>query len=108
MSMFNISLQLLFLSGVTMIIGPSKTVSFFFQPRKLRGTICFILGIVLVMFKWVLIGILVQLFGFINLFGDFFPVVVSFLRRLPVIGFLLSLPLIAPIVDRITGSRLPV
>ncbi|KAJ3332039.1 Golgi Transport [Blyttiomyces sp. JEL0837] len=50
----------------------------------------------------------VEIFGFVNLFGDFFPVVVNFLRRLPFIGPILSMPGISKVVDSITGAKLPV
>jgi len=48
---------------------------------------------------------LIETFGFLNLFGDFFPVVITFLRQLPFIGTVLSLPYIRVVIDRIAGSR---
>ena len=39
-----------------------------------------------------------ELFGFINLFGDFFPVVLGFLRQLPFIGPILRGPVIGPVL----------
>ena len=66
-------LQLLFLAGVLLIIGPSKTYRFFFQKRKAKGTACFLGGIVLVLYGWAMIGIIIEGWGFLNLFGDFFP-----------------------------------
>jgi hypothetical protein len=63
-------LQILFLAGVTLIIGMKKTVNFFFgRPGKLRGTICFLGGIILVFLKWTITGMLIEMFGFLNLFG---------------------------------------
>lgn len=62
-------LQVLFLSGLTLIIGPQKTFYFFARKQKIRGTICFLGGILLVFFKWPFTGILVETFGFLNLFG---------------------------------------
>jgi hypothetical protein len=105
---------MLFLSGLTLIIGPQKTFYFFARKQKLRGTACFIGGILLVFMKYAFIGMIVEIFGFLNLFGyvehltdeefnliakfsDFFPVVVTFLRQLPFIGNLLSLPYIRPV-----------
>ncbi|KAG1836744.1 hypothetical protein DFJ58DRAFT_817920 [Suillus subalutaceus] len=81
--------NILFLSGLTLIIGPQKTFYFFARKQKLRGTA----------------SLAYSFIGFLNLFGDFFPVVVTFLRQVPFIGNLLSLPYIRPIVDRIAGSR---
>lgn len=62
-------LQVLFLSGITLIIGPQKTFYFFARKQKLRGTICFLGGILLVFFKWPFVGMCVETFGFLNLFG---------------------------------------
>lgn len=42
--------------------------------------------------KWAIIGMIVEVFGFINLFGDFFPVILNFLRQLPFIGNVLNAP----------------
>ena len=56
-----------------LIIGPTKTYRFFFQKRKAKGTACFLGGIALVLYGWAMIGIIVEGWGFLNLFGDFFP-----------------------------------
>jgi len=101
--------NLLFLAGVTTVIGFQKTLRFFFQRRKLRGTVCFLGGIFLVLIGWVFFGTLIEVFGFINLFGDFFPIVLAFSRRLPIIGNLLNLPVIKQLCDRVvSGGSLPV
>lgn len=97
--------NILFVSGLTLIIGPTKTFYFFARKQKIRGTLCFIGGILLVFLKWPFIGMLIETFGFLNLFGDFFPVILTFLRQLPFIGHFLSLPYVSTIVDRIAGSR---
>lgn len=97
--------NILFISGLTLIIGPQKTFYFFARKQKMRGTACFFGGVLLVFIKWPFVGMLVEMFGFLNLFGDFFPVVTTFLRQLPVIGTFLSLPYIRVFVDRISGSR---
>ena len=63
------SIQLLFLSGISLVIGVQKTIRFFFQKRKIKGTSCFLGGILLVTLGWAFIGMCVEIFGFINLFG---------------------------------------
>jgi hypothetical protein len=98
--------NLLFLSGITLIIGPQKTFYFFARKNKIRGSVCFIGGILMVIIlKWPILGMIVETFGFLNLFGDFFPVIITFLRQLPFIGNLLTLPYISWVVDRLAGSR---
>lgn len=84
--------NVLYLSGVMLIIGPTRSVRFFFQRRKVKASVFFFAGMAVVLFGWPIIGTMVEIFGFINLFGDFFPVVIAFLRRAPVFGKILSLP----------------
>ncbi|TFY65888.1 hypothetical protein EVG20_g5201 [Dentipellis fragilis] len=102
--------NLLFLSGLFLIIGPQKTFYFFARKQKLRGTVCFLGGILLVFLKWPFFGVVLETFGFFNLFGgstgdpmhndanlqyacsDFFPVILTFLRQLPFVGHFLNLP----------------
>ncbi|UZJ52198.1 hypothetical protein CBS101457_001518 [Exobasidium rhododendri] len=86
--------NVLFTSGITLLIGPQKTFYFFARKEKLRGTICFFVGMILVFAKWTIIGMMVELFGFLNLFGDFFPVILNFLRQMPFIGTALNLPVV--------------
>eukprot|EP01094_Clydonella_sp_ATCC50884_P022004 TRINITY_DN4968_c0_g1_i1.p1 TRINITY_DN4968_c0_g1~~TRINITY_DN4968_c0_g1_i1.p1 ORF type:complete len:143 (+),score=28.26 TRINITY_DN4968_c0_g1_i1:276-704(+) len=101
--------NLLFLVGLALVIGLQKTMVFFFQPRKMKGTCLFLGGIFLVLIKWPLIGMLLEVYGLFLLFGDFFPVVVSYMRMLPIIGSILELPFLRSVVDRITDQNtLPV
>ncbi|PIA17474.1 Got1-domain-containing protein [Coemansia reversa NRRL 1564] len=95
--------NILFLAGMSMIIGVQKTVFFFTRRDKLRGSIAFFAGFVLVLVKWPIVGILIEAFGFLNLFGDFFPVAINFLRSLPIIGRVFSLPGVRQLVDRFGG-----
>ncbi|KAH8827939.1 vesicle transport protein [Flagelloscypha sp. PMI_526] len=76
--------NILFISGLTLIIGPQKTLYFFARKQKLRGTVCFFFGVLLVFFKRPFFGVIIETFGFLNLFGDFFPVIITFLRQLAV------------------------
>lgn len=97
--------NLLFLAGITLIIGYQKTFYFFTRKQKIRGSICFFIGLMLVFCKRTFFGALVEAFGIVNLFGDFFPVVTNFLRSLPVIGPVFRAPLISQILDKISGIR---
>lgn len=64
-----------------------------------------LIGLVLVLFKYGILGVIIEAFGFLNLFGNFIPLAVNFMRQLPVIGDVLRMPVIAPLVDRISGKR---
>ena len=85
------------------------TGGFFFQQSKRRGTICFLVGfLVILLFRRTLIGIVIEAFGFLNLFGDFFPMLLAAARRVPVLGTILSMPGVKQFLDRlIFGDSLP-
>eukprot|EP00160_Parvularia_atlantis_P001333 Unigene11070_Nuclearia_a/m.33855 Unigene11070_Nuclearia_a/g.33855 ORF Unigene11070_Nuclearia_a/g.33855 Unigene11070_Nuclearia_a/m.33855 type:complete len:142 (-) Unigene11070_Nuclearia_a:85-510(-) len=100
--------NVMFLAGVTLVIGVGKAYNFFFQARKWKGTATFLGGIVLVFLRWPKLGMAVELFGFVNLFGDFFPVVLRFVRPLPLVRDVLGLPFIKRYVDDFIGAKLPV
>jgi hypothetical protein len=46
-----------------------NTVRFFYRKGKIRGTVCFLGGITMVLIGWPIIGMLVEIFGIVNLFG---------------------------------------
>ncbi|ENH65655.1 Protein transport protein GOT1 [Fusarium oxysporum f. sp. cubense race 1] len=92
--------QILFLIGLTIIIGPQKTLLFFARKQKAKGTAAFFLGLILIFMKWTFIGFIVEAYGIVVLFGDFLGTIAGFARGLPVVG-----PYIGMIVDRIGLGR---
>ncbi|XP_070503640.1 vesicle transport protein GOT1B [Chironomus tepperi] len=97
--------NILFISGLTCIIGFKRTYNFFFQKHKIKATVAFFLGISIVLLGYPLIGMIVETYGFILLFGGFLPATIEFLRRVPVIGNFLNLPVISSLVSRIEDKR---
>ncbi|KAK2754109.1 got1 family protein [Colletotrichum kahawae] len=87
--------QILFLIGLTIIIGPQKTLLFFARKQKAKGTAAFFGGLALILLRWPLIGFCVELYGIMVLFGDFLGTIAAFARNIPVIG-----PYIGVAVDR--------
>ncbi|KAK4146860.1 Got1/Sft2-like family-domain-containing protein [Dichotomopilus funicola] len=93
--------NILFLVGLTIIIGPHKTALFFARRQKLKGTAAFFGGLSLILLRWPLIGFLVELYGIVVLFGDFLGTIAGFARNVPVVG-----PYIGLVVDRVgLGER---
>ena len=83
---------MLFLSGVVTTIGPKAALKFFTKRRNYKGSGAFLGGFVLVIIGWGITGIAVQGYGAVLLFADFVPTALPFLRRVPVLGHVLSLP----------------
>lgn len=112
--------------GLIFIIGPSKMGTFFFRRTKWRGSLAFSVGLFLILYKHTIVGMAMELFGLLNLFGydrsydarsllfpligyrDFFPYLLTFARKMPVVGKVLSLPYISGACDHLYGTRLPV
>ncbi|KAI4578033.1 hypothetical protein MJG53_010888 [Ovis ammon polii x Ovis aries] len=80
--------NLLFLTGLSLIIGLRRTFSFFFQRHKLKGTSFFLGGVVIVLLRWPLLGMFLETYGFFSLFRGFFPVAFGFLGSASNIPFL--------------------
>mmetsp|Transcript_864 Transcript_864/g.1247 ORF Transcript_864/g.1247 Transcript_864/m.1247 type:complete len:145 (+) Transcript_864:198-632(+) len=82
----------LFLTGLTMTIGVSRTMRFFSRKDRIRGIVAFFGGILLVLCKWGLVGMILQLYGIVYLFGQFFPIAAQSLRDAPLIGSVFQRP----------------
>ena len=65
---FSYLLQILFISGLALVIGLERTFRFFFQKHKLKGSSCFLGGVLVVLIGWPLIGMIIEIYGFILLF----------------------------------------
>jgi hypothetical protein len=84
--------NLLFVSGVCLVMGVARCKAFFLDRSRMRASGCFFFGILLVMRGWCFVGLLLQGFGGLNLFGNFFPMVVRVLEAAPLVGPLLQHP----------------
>jgi hypothetical protein len=99
--------NVLFLMGVVFCIGLKGTLAIFTRRDRIRGTICLALGIFLVLMKWGLFGIVLEGFGFLNLFGNFLPVALNLARQVPFLSVILELPGISQTADFIAGKTRP-
>lgn len=97
--------NILFLCGLSFVIGLERTFRFFFQRHKVKASVAFFGGILVVLIGWPLIGMLIEIYGFVLLFSGFFPAVITFLRRVPLLGTLLNLPFIGGLMDRLSGDN---
>ncbi|KAK3203216.1 hypothetical protein GRF29_112g533464 [Pseudopithomyces chartarum] len=99
--------NILFLIGLTLIIGFQKTASFFARRQKWKGTAAFAAGITLILLRWAFFGFLIELYGILVLFGDFFATIAGFVGNIPVVG-----PYIAKALEKLgavqRNNELPV
>ena len=82
--------NLCFMGGIPLTIGPSRTLGYLAKKEKMRATVCLALGILLVFSGWPVVGIALEAFGLLNLFGNMFPIAMAVLKTMPVIGPLLK------------------
>lgn len=61
-------LQILFVAGLAAVIGLGRTFRFFFQRHKLRASIAFFGGIIVILYGWAFVGTILELYGFVLLF----------------------------------------
>jgi len=92
--------NVLFLIGLTLIIGAQKTLAFFARRQKFKGTAAFVAGILLILLRWPLVGFCVEFYGLVILFGDFVYTIAGFVRGVPYVG-----PVIANALDAVGGDR---
>lgn len=72
----------------------------------MQGTIFFLSGVFLVVIGWAIIGTILETYGFWLLFRGFFPTVLGFLRRLPMMGAFLDAPGIKSVSSTSPASAL--
>ena len=72
--------------GIPLLIGPSIVYNFFMQPKRAQATIITAMGIFLVFIGKPRLGILMEIFGLLNLLGNMLPLLLAVAKRLPIIG----------------------
>lgn len=68
----------MFLTGLSFLIGFMKIFSFFFQWHKLKGSIAFFSGIIVLLLGHPIVGVTIELVGFYLLFRGFLPTVLQY------------------------------
>lgn len=97
--------NIMFLVGFAFLSGPSRTFQFFTARSRLRGTVAFFLGVVLILMGWTFTGMIIECFGFLNLFGNFFPIALTWMRSMPFLGPTLNLPVVKQCLDKIANVQ---
>ncbi|KAH8098500.1 hypothetical protein JL720_1446 [Aureococcus anophagefferens] len=75
--------NVLLVAGAPIVVGPQSASRYVLNPAKLRGSLCFACGFMLILSGHPLLGIVVEIFGFLNLFGNLFPLFTAMFKNLP-------------------------
>ena len=78
--------NILILMAILILMNPKGFYSFAIQKEKIQGTIAFFLGIILVLFKLPIPGIVCEVCGAYWLFGGFLPLLFKLLLKIPYIS----------------------
>jgi len=76
--------------GIPMLLGPDRVRGFFMKQSRIQATIITSIGIFLVFVGKPRLGILCEIFGLLNLFGNMFPLLLALAKRMPIIGDIIS------------------
>lgn len=60
--------QILFVTGLSFVIGLERTFRFFFQRHKFKATSFFLGGVLVVLVGWPIVGVVLEIYGFFLLF----------------------------------------
>ena len=72
--------------GIPLLIGPERVRNFFLEKSRMQATLITSLGIALVFTGRPRIGIALEIFGLLNLFGNMLPLLFMLGKQLPIIG----------------------
>eukprot|EP01134_Creolimax_fragrantissima_P000689 CFRG0689T1 len=97
--------NILFMLGLALLNGMTKFLRLILQRDRWYGSLAFVGGIVIVLSGWCFLGIVMELGGFFLLFWDFFPIAISYVQRLPMVGYLLELTGISQVLNWMFPAR---
>jgi len=76
--------------GIPLLIGPDRVRGFFMKQSRIQASIITSIGIILVFAGKPRLGILCEVFGLLNLFGNMFPLLLALAKRFPIVGDIIS------------------
>ncbi|PON49382.1 Vesicle transport protein, Got1/SFT2-like, partial [Parasponia andersonii] len=82
--------NIFWLSGVALLLGWHSTLKLFTNQANYKGSISFLLGLFFLFVRWPVVGIILEIYGCIVLFGGFWPSVKVFLGHIPILGWIIS------------------
>lgn len=88
--------------------GIPRTVKYLAAPRRRRGSIVLLVGVLMVARKYAVSGTLVELAGLFLVCAGSAGLIIAVLQSMPIIGPILNSPQVQPIISKFgPGSILP-
>ncbi|KAJ9178431.1 hypothetical protein P3X46_010312 [Hevea brasiliensis] len=94
--------NIFWLAGVAILLGWRSTLNIFTNKANYKGSVSFLLGLFFIFVRWPIVGIILEIYGCIALFGGFWPSVTVFLYQIPVVGWIIQYPVL--LLDRLRGG----
>uniref|UniRef100_A0A5B7BHU3 Putative vesicle transport protein GOT1B isoform X1 n=1 Tax=Davidia involucrata TaxID=16924 RepID=A0A5B7BHU3_DAVIN len=94
--------NIFWLAGVALLLGWRSTLQLFTNRSNYKGSVSFLLGLFFIFVRWPIVGIILEIYGCIVLFGGFWPSVKVFCFQIPVFGWILQYPVL--LLDRLRRS----
>ena len=74
----------------------------------MSGTACLAVGFLMVLFgRFVIVGLLLEGYGALSLFGGFLPLALNYIRDVPVLNKIFEVPGVAAFADTVVGKMRP-
>ncbi|XWS22262.1 hypothetical protein CRYUN_Cryun29cG0019100 [Craigia yunnanensis] len=84
--------NIFFLAGVAILVGWYSTLQLFTNRKNYKGSASFLLGLFFIFVRWPIVGIILEIYGCVVLFGGFWSSVSVFLCQIPVLGWVIQYP----------------
>ncbi|KAL5555397.1 hypothetical protein UlMin_037633, partial [Ulmus minor] len=82
--------NIFWLTGVALLLGWRSTWNLFTNQANYKGTVSFLLGLFFLFVRWPIVGIILEIYGCVVLFGGFWPSVKMFLNQIPFVGWIVN------------------
>lgn len=78
--------NILSISGGIILVGPKNVAGFFFTEARMQATIITSIGVLLVLWGKPKLGLLIEIFGLLSLFGNMLPLLLTLGKQIPVLS----------------------
>lgn len=82
--------NILSIAGGVMLVGPKNVAGFFMTETRMQATIITSIGVLLVLWGKPKLGLLIEIFGLLSLFGNMLPLLLTLGKQIPVLSSIIE------------------